>query len=68
LEKIRKTGGKIVEVFGRNGHHHSSNQGKRGGYNPIKPQGPATRVHADATGLTKKMWRSSVELVDTPLD
>jgi hypothetical protein len=68
LEKIKKAGGKIVEGFGRNDHRHSSNQGKRGGYNPKKPQGPAKWVHADATELTKKMWRSSVELVDTTLN
>jgi hypothetical protein len=65
LEKIRKAGGKIVEGFGRNGHRQISNRGKRGGYNPTKQQGPTKWVHADATGLTKKMWRSSVGLVDT---
>jgi hypothetical protein len=68
LEKIRKAGGKIVEGFGRNGHRHNSNQEKGGGYNPKNPQGPAKWVHADATGLTKKMWRSSVELIDTALN
>jgi hypothetical protein len=68
LEKIRKAGGKIVEGFGRNGHRHSSHRGKHGGYNPKKQQGPAKWVHADATGLTKKMWRSIVELVDTTLN
>jgi hypothetical protein len=58
----------MVEGFGQNGHREIQIKGKRGGYQPKKPQGPAKWVRHDAVGLDKKLWRASVDLVNRHLN
>jgi hypothetical protein len=64
--KIKQSGGKMVEGFGRNGHIRD-NQGKRGGYQPKKPRKAAKWVHNDENVLTQMQWRSSTSLVNSTL-